>query len=1419
MASRPARWISGAFYERIAGLRVDYGDAFRPVSKALQFGTDVVELSLDAARAPGEAWLVDPVALDGAFQGLLATRSLDFTRRGDSVLPWRFGRVRLLRPQGAHVAKARLQLTRLGPKAHCCDIAMLDGDGNVVLELLDCWFVRVRPGEAETGPAGFWTALVPTPRQLDLPAPEHLVATALEAVAATTPDGSELLARAYAAAAAWEAVSALTSDGLIDPDALVARGDVAGDAEPLLHLLLDWLEAEGLATADAATWRLAAESDLPAAADIWQSLLLDHPAAAAEASLAGASGAALPRALRDGLAALPEAPEHLVEQMFAGSPTANAGIEALVAAASAAAARWPEGRPLRIALVGDPQPRLVRRLTAALPGRPVLIIAAGRDDAAVARLEPAVSAIPGSTVVRWDPAEDPHGAALGSDGFDIVLGAFAFSRARIASGAAVGLLAPGGLLLALEPEPNRIWPLALGPSSSERIGAAPGWVERLALFGCPEADSAPVHGAAWSAAVIAAQRPGLERRLERDLGPDVGDSIVLVLADGPSPFAERLRGSLGEHRRATLMPASALEEVLSAVGPAGWREVVLAAPRQAGDSAALRALPELCGLLAGAATALPASERTRLWIVAEGDDTEPLVAGLAGLRRVMTNEGLDCRFVRAEAGLDPHLICDEILAPGPEREIALTHLGRFAPRLRHRLPPAAGAAGPRRLDIARPGLLGSLTWDAFEPPAPGPGEVAVEVRASGLNFRDVMWALGALPDEALMDGFSGPTLGLECAGMITAIGQGVEGLAIGDRVAAVAPAALATHVVTRAHAVMPLPAGIDFTAAATLPVAAMTAVYALGRLADVQPGERVLIHGGLGGVGLAAIQYARHRGAEVYATAGSRFRRSLLDLLGVDRVFDSRSAAFADDIRRATGGDGVDVVLNSLAGSLMQESLRLLKPFGRFLEIGKRDLFANTEIGVRPLRHNGAYFAIDADQLPQLRPSLAAGLLREIGALLADGVLRPLPFRRYGFDEAIEAFRLMQAAGHVGKIVLTPTPETAAAPAPAFDVRGDRTYVLSGGTAGFGLETARWLADHGARSLALLGRRGIKTPDLAPALQALQGQGVDARVFACDVADEAALDRVLAQVRTEMTPIGGVVHAAMVMDDGLLRDLDSDRFARSLEPKLAGASALDRLTREDPVELFLAYSSISAAIGNPGQANYVAANAAVEAVVARRRAEGLPGLAVQWGPIGDAGYLAREARVKEVLERVLASGELTARGALDALPRLAATGLATVGYASVDWGTLKRQFPAGGTPLFADLASGAGAAAGERSLRERIAELEPEEAQAMVAELLADEVAAILRMQRSKIDVDLPIADMGFDSLMALELRLAIESRLGQELPLLSVGGGVTLSAIAARVVRTARADAGDAAPSTTRSQAMRHAGEAERRVAAEIEA
>ncbi|MDE7064754.1 MAG: SDR family NAD(P)-dependent oxidoreductase, partial [Desulfovibrionaceae bacterium] len=676
-----------------------------------------------------------------------------------------------------------------------------------------------------------------------------------------------------------------------------------------------------------------------------------------------------------------------------------------------------------------------------------------------------------------------------------------------------------------------------------------------------------------------------------------------------------------------------------------------------------------------------------------------------------------------------------------------------------------------------------------------PADDAVEVRvmATGLNFRDVMLAMGLLPDDAVENGFAGPNLGLEFAGSITRVGADVHNLRIGDRVAGFGSACFAGHVTTPAHTVARIPESWTPEAAATIPTVFFTAWYALKHLARLQPGERLLIHGAAGGVGLAAIQIARHLGVNIFATAGSEEKRDFLHLLGVEHVFDSRSLSFADDVLAATDGHGVDAVLNSLAGEAMRRSIGLLKPFGRFLELGKRDFVENTALGLRPFKENISYFAIDVDQLLTACPETAATLFQEVMRLLEAGVLRPLPYRAFPASRVAAAFRTMQQAQHIGKIVVTAeeTADARSASAPAGETDISGAWLVTGGLSGFGLATARHLAERGVKHLVLAGRRGASTPGIERTLQECSALGVNVRVEACDMSDADAVRALVARIADTAPPLSGVVHAAAVFDDRFLTGLDRQSLEKVLAPKLSGAWHLHEATLDLPLKHFVLFSSVSVALGNPGQANYVAANAGLEGLARLRISMGLPALCIAWGPVGDTGYLTRHENVKKSLAQHLGRAPLTSEEAMRSLDSvLPHNGLRI--FANVDWKNIPRML-SGGASRFSLVARDAGQREETTSsgdIRRLLSEKSAEEGAQLIRRLIAEEVAQVLGLSVEQIALDRSVQSMGLDSLMAVELATGLEQRIGVRLSAMMLQDSPTVEQIAERVLARLSGDA-----------------------------
>jgi NADPH:quinone reductase-like Zn-dependent oxidoreductase/aryl carrier-like protein len=653
------------------------------------------------------------------------------------------------------------------------------------------------------------------------------------------------------------------------------------------------------------------------------------------------------------------------------------------------------------------------------------------------------------------------------------------------------------------------------------------------------------------------------------------------------------------------------------------------------------------------------------------------------------------------------------------------------------------------------------------------------VRAAGLNFRDVLQALGMMAESASAD-----ELGLECAGVVAACGDGVQGLAPGDEVIAIATGAFASEVVAQADLVAPKPFGLEFEEAATIPVAFVTARYVLHDLARIGAGDRVLVHTASGGVGLAAVQLCRRAGAEVLATAGTPAKRAFLASLGIEHVMDSRSSSWADEVLECTDGQGVDVVLNSLAGEARALGLGVLRTGGRFVELAVRDVLQDLPVRLRPFERGLAFFTLG--DVASARRRELGNVLRTAAAEINAGTLEPLPHTDFDLADAASAFRLMAQAGHIGKVVLTlkePT-YTIEQPAPPL-VRADATYLLTGGVGGFALAVAAWLTRNGARHVVLMSRSGRPRPEDVAALDALLRSPAEVRIFCGDVADAGQLDRVLSEVRETMPPLRGIVHAAMTLDDDLLGRLDQERLRAVLAPKIAGAWNLHQLTRQDELEHFVLFSSGSSLVGIPSQANYAAGNAFLDGLALHRRALGLPALAINWGAITGVGYVARNPDVQERLswEGV---GSISADEACAALEHALRHDAGRVAVARIDWslwtdGTAPTASPQ--TPNVPRPADKSGSNEGRHAIKAALGSAAPEELAPLLESHLLHCAATVLDANPDRLDPERPLTAMGLDSLMAVELQTAVRRDLGAELPLVEVLDGMTLRQLTERLL------------------------------------
>ena len=576
-----------------------------------------------------------------------------------------------------------------------------------------------------------------------------------------------------------------------------------------------------------------------------------------------------------------------------------------------------------------------------------------------------------------------------------------------------------------------------------------------------------------------------------------------------------------------------------------------------------------------------------------------------------------------------------------ERELGVRDGRLWVPRVqsdRAPFPPVpAGEDPPYRLFLENAGQIAGLQMKTCKPPPLGPHHVEIDVAAAALNFRDVMVTLGLLPALAYERSALGREVGMEASGVVRRAGMAVDGLEPGDEVVFVDGGCIANRAVVGQHRVFPKPAGLSMEEAASSLSVYVTSYYALIHLARLRKGQRVLIHSAMGGIGQAAIALAGDVGAEVYATAGSEGKREQLRALGVRAAFDSHSEDWYEGLMQATGGQGVDVVLNSLAGRHVSLCLEALRPGGWHCEIGKVDIYADSALGLGVFRKNLRFAAIDLDRLMVDDPLLSRELSQACLDLLDRGVVPPLPVTVFSYGDYAKALRLMTSGQHQGKLVLQAPPAGAAPDFPIDDRRPlldpDATYLVTGGLGGFGQRLLPYLATAGARHLTLMDRdperrRGETWLRRSTTLADI-GKGIEIDLVQGDVAMEADVRRCVANVKR---PLKGVFHLAGTLDDCLLADLSADSVARVFAPKAGGALNLHRATADLALDHFVMVSSTSSTFGNPGQINYSAANAYLDGLAACRRREGLPALSYNLAAVADAGMAARNLGVLRLMK-------------------------------------------------------------------------------------------------------------------------------------------------------------------------------------------
>ena len=1169
-------------------------------------------------------------------------------------------------------------------------------------------------------------------------------------------------------------------------------------------------------------------------AALFRTTLAAHPGHLPDVLLSEAASAELGPILRgekDAVQVLfTGAGAELLDQFYGDGLFSSTWLSAIASAVAEAARHLPEGRGLRILEIGAGTGGLASQLLPLIERGLHTYVFSDVSPGFFPSAKQKLAAFPEVEYKIFDLEKSGTEQEFEAGSFDLILGSnvvHAVSDVSTALRHLHDLLTPGGTLMFVEVATPHLWlnavfgltsgwwrftdrplrphhPLLLRPQWEKALQEA-GFSETSSLPGLLRQDGGEsliglLARKEWTAPAAQVQMPG---------GQDMPlEKSWLVLADhgglGDSLAAELQRHGLRcriAYRGSSFETDKSDVFRLRAESPEDWKRLFEACTEEpperfvclwnldetlpGSDQEAAHLGTDALFHLTKALESLSPNVKRHVDLVTRGAQTvgsQPQPVSMAqtaaiGLMRVVANEHpqLICRSIDlppAASAADSRILWNELLQKDPEREVAFRGEGRYVRRVGRGLPQREqmiDVSVPLRLESRERGLLDALRLSPFAMPECASGEVLIEVRAAGMNFRDVLKALALYPAETA----DARIFGDEVAGIVKAVGSAVTHVKPGDKVFGLAVFGLATHALARGGDVRLMPETLSFEAAATLPVVFMTSWHALKTVAHLQKGERILVQAGAGGVGMAAIQIAHHLGAEVIATAGSPAKRKLLKDMGVRHVIDSRRADFAEAVMDITSGKGVDVVLNSLAAEAIPMGLSCLAQFGRFIEIGKRDIYQNSRIPLWSLRKNASFHVVAMDAIFSGDEEQTRQILQTITSLVDQGALHALPFRSFPACRMDAAFRLMAQGKHTGKVIVSfpdPfVPRRAEPLASGFAVRPDGAYLITGAFGGFGKVLAGWLTDCGARHLVLTSRKGASTPEAEVFVESLRARGVEVQVVAADVGSAADVTRLFQEIQTAGHELKGVFHLAMVIDDAPMASLNRERMLSVLAPKAYGAWLLHEATRSLKLDCFVMFSSVSSIFGNPAQANYAAANAFQDALAHHRQAAGLPALVINWGALGGEGYVARNERVAEFLARQ-GTTALSPREVVGLLETFLATGATQAMALRVDWAKWRQSFRSSQeSPLleriFAAGIEGAETSGTKSDWRRKIESAAPEERSEIVGHAVRDVVGSVLRVKPEGLRDDQPLTDLGLDSLMAVEIENSIESAIGVALP------------------------------------------------------
>lgn len=1434
-----------SFYAALDRRGLHFGPAFRGVAEVRRTDGEAMGRLVPPAELDETPYRVHPALLDAGIQVLAA--AIPGGAGTELYLPLGIQRLRVNSfagsPRRSHV---RLESRDGTGRSLSGTVVLYDAEGTPAVSIEGIQLARASEAEAAADGPGTWVHRTEWERRARTTAESARAAPGTAELIGAADASLTTLGAEYGAAVYGELhrdLESLSADymlqALLQLGWVPRTGEKIGVAElmracgilprheRLVHRMLRVLEGAGILRAlPVPGWEVVRVPDVPDPESRAAALQERYRPHDAELSVTARCGAGLARVL-DGSAdplelLFPGGDTSALSRIYRDTPVAKTYNGAIRAVVRDLVAQWPAERPLRILEVGAGTGGTTAHVLEVLPVDRVTYTFTDIGQLFVNRARDAFGDLSFMRFGTLDIDRDPWEQGFEPGAYDLVLASnvlHATRDLRSTLGRMASLLAPDGLLCMLEVTCERAWvDLTVGLTegwwlyqdvdlrSENPVLSRGDWLSLLESVGFrdPAASGEPeeVSGLAGQSIVVA-------RRPVTPVRQNTGRWVVLADASGTARhFCDHLARDGAEFYCVEAGPRLRLEPdsaTVPAGDPAAFRELFSGGetsplPWSPTDVAVFWPLdaegPETDRLERGLGgtlhlvQALITAERQppRLHLVTRGaqpaggdvEHLDPVQAALWGFARSLAAEHPELRCRRLD--LDPaegwtEAATLELIRPDAEPEVAFRAGERRVARLVPVQLAEPKASSAQRLHYSGSGLLEDLAFTPAPRRAPGPLEIEIEIEAAGMNFRDVIHALGVRSDVE--------ALGTECVGRVVAVGSDVTGFEVGDRVLA-ATGAFGDFVTLHSGLAVPVPPTLSVAEAATLPIAFLTADRALREVAGMRAGQRILIHAAAGGVGMAAVQLAVAAGLQVYGTAGTEEKRRLVREMGAREVFDSRSLDFEAQLMEATGGAGVDLVLNSLAGDFIPASLRVLAEGGALIELGKTggwdDERARAEAGVKP---GIRYVPVDLSHDLLHRPEVIQPALHALVARVSAGELAPLPHRIYPLSRATEAFRAMAAGRHTGKLVLVPDNRLL--------VRADGAYLVTGGLSGLGLRVAERLVERGAGAVILAGRSTPGEQAMA-AIARMREAGAQVHVLQADVSVPGALEAALAEAG-ELPPIRGVVHSAGTLRDAALVQQSWADFAAVLGPKAMGVRNLEAATRDAPLDFFLIFSSMASVLGSAGQANHAAANAFLDAVAVDRVARGRTAVSLAWGAWGEIGAAVRYGANERAALKGL--GTIDPETGLALTERLASAGHAAVMVSPVRWSTFVEGMP---VPPFLERVAreaprgiGAGAVrsrvvatpAPVRSLAEELAATAPARRRAVLRSRIQAAALRVLGLPpEHDLDERQPLGDLGLDSLMAVELRNALGSLVGRTLPATLLFEQPTIGALTAYLGR-----------------------------------